>query len=540
MHSRLFTTETRRHGDGMSRRSGTPCLTRRPRMSQIMASTKIRSAVAKRGGGARSGTACLTYYSVPPCLRGDSNRHGLTLVELLVAIFVILSLTVLAIPVIAPAIGSRSMREATAQVKSYFDGARARAIAAGHPVGVMIERMSGLRQAAMTLSYVEVPGLYSGDTMNSRLVAGWLEYPNNSGKFYNYVAGVIPPLPLPPNGKLNQVIFDGWNGMIRTGDALQVNYQGHRYRMIHLGGNVWIVGEGNGPAGASAPASFWTYSDTTDQPLLVPVNQPKLGDLNSGATLAPIGPGLPYQIIRQPTKSAGRPLTLPDGVVIDLEASGIGDQPGWRRAHSFNNDLDTDDSEEGAPFTRPKMSIDMFFCRDQWGRSALVNKSLINATNNRIDVSLQDKPVMIMFGSDGTLSDFYCVHWSSANSAWIWGGRHATGPVHLLLGQRDKIPVESELADMDEPTAGNFDDAELQRRVRVAEANWGDLANRWITIDTTGLVTVNENAAVDEAALDAIYIAAEGSNPATNGNQRLNRLLSAIYQARQLAIQSRK
>jgi prepilin-type N-terminal cleavage/methylation domain-containing protein len=99
-------------------------------------------------------------------------RRGVTLVELLVVIMIMLMITAIAIPVIAPALKNRDVREAARMVDVYFNGARTRAMNANHPYGVMIERIPGQPNGSVTLSYCEQPDPYTGDFANAASFPG--------------------------------------------------------------------------------------------------------------------------------------------------------------------------------------------------------------------------------------------------------------------------------------------------------------------------------------------------------------------------------
>src|SRR5262249_33076497 len=93
-----------------------------------------------------------------------ARRHpgGVTLLELLIVLAILLIVTAAAIPLMVPATQNRRMREAARLVSSYFAGARARAIENNRPVGVIMRRFDG-NPFSMNLAYVEVPPPYSGD-----------------------------------------------------------------------------------------------------------------------------------------------------------------------------------------------------------------------------------------------------------------------------------------------------------------------------------------------------------------------------------------
>src|SRR5690606_15659964 len=105
---------------------------------------------------------------------------GITLLELLIVMVIMLMVTAAAIPIMAPAMKNRQMRESTRLISSYFGAARARAMQTGRPVGVMVERFNG-QPFAFTLSQVEVPPSYAGDTVGSRMTINGIALGNESG-----------------------------------------------------------------------------------------------------------------------------------------------------------------------------------------------------------------------------------------------------------------------------------------------------------------------------------------------------------------------
>ena len=97
----------------------------------------------------------------------SSSSKGTTLLELLVVITIILLVTAVAIRTVMPAIESRQIREGARQLNVFINSARNRAMATGRPMGVWIDRMSGLPEASMSVSYAQVPEPYSGDYADS-------------------------------------------------------------------------------------------------------------------------------------------------------------------------------------------------------------------------------------------------------------------------------------------------------------------------------------------------------------------------------------
>jgi prepilin-type N-terminal cleavage/methylation domain-containing protein len=204
--------------------------------------------------------------------------RGVTLLELLIVLTIMLMVTAAAIPIMLPAVQNRRMREASRLVSSYITGARARAIETGRPVGVMFERFNGL-PFSMNLSYVEVPQPYAGDTVNSRILV------TAGGQVTSFVSGDTQ-----------------WNGLLHVGDLLKLDFKGPLYFLVS--------GSSALPQGSVLTAPPWQ--------LLTPTGPPTLPANYSGAN------GVAFQIFRQPVRSSAAPMQLPEGAVIDLASSGLG------------------------------------------------------------------------------------------------------------------------------------------------------------------------------------------------------------------------
>lgn len=225
----------------------------------------------------------------------SKNRRGVTLVELLIVISILLGLLALAVPAMRPAMESKQIRDAARAVNVYFSTARSRAIETGRPCGVLLERDPNLPQACITLRQVEVPLPYSGDTTTT-YVTVQLDG-SISGGFANVIltrsSGSFSP------------------DVLRIGDRVQINYQGPWYEItdaksfdsltkyVHASPAIAPNGDGfpikaraNIGAGGSVP---WTSSPS--QPL-------------------------PITVLRQPVSSSTPALQLPARTAIDLVLSG--------------------------------------------------------------------------------------------------------------------------------------------------------------------------------------------------------------------------
>ena len=99
--------------------------------------------------------------------RRHPARRGVTLVELLVVVGIMLLLAAITIPSMQGLTEGRRVREAARAVNVYFGRARSRAIESGRPCGVMFERLERQPNACVVLRQAEVPPPYSGDTWDS-------------------------------------------------------------------------------------------------------------------------------------------------------------------------------------------------------------------------------------------------------------------------------------------------------------------------------------------------------------------------------------
>lgn len=249
----------------------------------------------------------------PPATSRYSSRSGVTLLEILVVMLILLMITAASVPLVAPAMRNRQMREASRSISGYFGAARARAIETGRPVGVVFERFNGL-PFSVQLAQVEVPPPYSGETFDTQAVVrpGALSISAGlrlTGLFptgYDHVpfrATVGSPAVFNPQ-------------VVRVGDRIQFNHRGPFY--VILGPDANTDGVIDNPPTPPPPPEVthleiaYVYPAGTLPPEF-PWNSP----------VAPPSP-VSYQILRQPRRSSTPPLQLPDGVVVDLTASGVG------------------------------------------------------------------------------------------------------------------------------------------------------------------------------------------------------------------------
>ena len=315
-----------------------------------------------------------------------SVRAGVTLVELLVVIFILLAITATAIPVVVPSLQERQMREASRLVTSYFAGARDQAMHRGRPVGVMIERFPGQSEMAFVLSEVEVPPPYAGDTTNARVTVK-----------INGVTGDGSGMAVPQPGKVVLEATPSPSGtltpqLLRVGDVMIIGNQGHRYRIFGPTDPNDVERRITDPSVAN-PVGIWLELDLD---VVYPAGGTAFWAPLPWST-TPSAPQ-PYKIIRTPKKTSRQPLVLPEGLCIDLQFSGDDDE--------FFVATDFDVSSAGK----------------------------------------QDPtPVIVMFQPTGTVERIYHSKDDDPDPMVVkpvFKDHAPAGAIHFLLGQREKVPVD--------------------------------------------------------------------------------------------------
>jgi hypothetical protein len=380
---------------------------------------------------------------------------------------------------------------------------------------VWIDRLAGLPEAAMAISYAQVPEPYSGDYADSG-VEGFIAYDTSGSSKSTY--GYRRAVNVIRAGSMNANNYDMWcaNGggytgitttpaqrFVRPGDSIQLNYRNQSYRLavdssgalldmlgVPLNGSVWIIAQGlaknnfldanyvNQPW-LNANGGSWYYplnyfDDQGDrvQPVITP-----------GSSANGHGKPVPYQIFRQPIRSAAGSMQLPDTVVIDLNFSGDDRKNYYPRigpAYASNNTI------------FPSKAPDPY-----QGQPAYLQLGLTTDTT----------PIIIMFNPGGAIEQVYTRYLQVPTTTggqyqWIWRGDRQLGTISLLVGSRDRVPVTD--------TTSNW--------TTQLNYNWTQPTNIWVSIQPrTGLVSSSE--VVPPAVL---YSNWNGSTAWQNLNQSAN------------------
>lgn len=349
--------------------------------------------------------------------------------ELLVVITILLMVAVVALPVMAPSKEGRRVREAARSLNTFFGAARAQAMETGRPVGVWIERMAGMPDAAMTVYQAESPPTYSGDfgdaTMRVRAT-----FPTNLAAGVEEIPMSLEAQPVIANSVIPS--------RIRVGDLIRFSYKDPPYEIT-------------GPADA--------YGNIVKFPLTLRGWAPLACPPQSSSSAFPVpaspwinllwpqaaewSPPVPFEIIRQPVRSTAPPLEMPVGAVIDLAFSG-----------SDLRDLLTD--------VRTRMD------RTWFGSKADNDTS----------------PVIIMFSPSGTIDRVYCSHVNRDSNgratSWWWGMVQNSDRLYLMVGQRERVPA-------------SFASASPDFTNEIVPSNLGTSTNLWVTLNAlTGMIGASE------------------------------------------------
>jgi len=221
------------------------------------------------------------------------NRRAFTIIEMLVVITIIVTLTGMGLYVIGP-ISARRVREAARLVSGYFNVARSQAMETGKPCGVVFTTPMNATYA-MVLDQCSVPATYSGDAVESSARITWSDNqgtPTGTGAvaFYSDASGTVAES-MPTSN-------------VGANDRIQFNYQGPMYTVFSVAGTSGVV---EFDAGERHKIQAVPWTTATSRPL-------------------------PYKVFRSPTNSTVRsvvaPLQMPTSSVVDLQFSGIEDSSG--------------------------------------------------------------------------------------------------------------------------------------------------------------------------------------------------------------------
>jgi len=369
------------------------------------------------------------------------DPRGLTLIELMVVIVILMTLVGGVIPILSPNNDARKIREASRGLQTYILQAQARAARTGRSAGIAFIETSPGSGVALEVFQIETPPPFAGFSSSSS--ARFRRNPNQDnytielGEGYSLFddnVGHVPPR------------------FAKPGDLIEVG----NHLFILKRGNEWEQGD-------DGVLYFVDTNKFTDAWIVGEQDRPfprDESDPNRSSTSR-------YRIVRQPVNTSESPYTLPAGVAIDMHASG------------------TEGGAEATLFARPKNSSSV-------------------STSDRTKIKNSIKQVGIMFTPTGAIESVHYgngwVYGRNATGKSVDIPITDASRVFLLLGRVENVLDEDAMSPENGQltTAMNQQDSDEQLAEKQAQVNWMNLDSRWIVCDArSGRSIVTENAFVD-------------------------------------------
>jgi prepilin-type N-terminal cleavage/methylation domain-containing protein len=253
-----------------------------------------------------------------------SVRRGLTLIELLVTIVIMVTVLAGVLPLVSPNNNARKIREASRQLTTLFSQAQAQAARDGRPVGVAFKETganSPYSGMALEAYLIASPPPFAGFSEHSRVVVGEVGSvygptstftdPRFSPALNGYkicrlnflVSGNVDAFP-PRTLKIGDIIEVGGNSFLVCDDEDQTTMP----NQTEVLNNVEFL--------LSDPSASTPIPGTTLDAIWLNYH----GQMLPQATNPPSGQA--YKIYRQPVNTSEQPLQFPRGIGIDMDASG--------------------------------------------------------------------------------------------------------------------------------------------------------------------------------------------------------------------------
>ncbi len=240
-----------------------------------------------------------------------SPLRGFTLVEMLIVLVIFLILVAIALPIVKGLISDQKATRTAQNIEAFINAARSRAVAEGRTVGVRFERLASTNYARSTClrlrQLVGVPP-YTGDAADA--------YATLSGSPVSTATFDTADNPLIYLS--SQILNDtsGAGGANDTKDdhlaPIQVG------DLLELPGGRSVPIAGVGPVvGATVPLTF-----SLAESFSVVGSTVNKFPLNASSS-AP-GGNVKFRIHRSPMSSTSNVMSLPQGMAIDLNYSGVG------------------------------------------------------------------------------------------------------------------------------------------------------------------------------------------------------------------------
>ena len=215
------------------------------------------------------------------CPHRNVRRHGLTLVELLVVVTILVMLVGVTIPLMKSVRSGSQLEAAVRKIESMMSAAKARAITNGRPAGIVFMRDSVNPSIAYEVALAESPLPYAGEFPGKKQLTF---FPIPVGHIRFRIMDVRPFRPEPSSDPADPS-NDQSRWFVRPGDTIRFGYMHKHY----------VIREVNGP-----------------NSITLAEKPPYIGDAL-----------LHFQIFRSPRRTMVAPVELPHGAYVILSTSGM-------------------------------------------------------------------------------------------------------------------------------------------------------------------------------------------------------------------------
>ena len=389
-----------------------------------------------------------------PLKNVHKTRRGLTLVELLVTISIMGLVIAISLPMVKPMLESNKTKSGAEIVAGFLAQARDRAIEEGRPVGVTFERILDYGDGETYFPY-NGASILMRQVAEPKPLSGFVKDVRVTVEDYVTVPG--PDIPLNMMGRIDFYAWqrigmtndwdwlpanseaDYWAKLVntesQTGDQIQFNAQGPKYEMTRVGNEFYIYMDSSNPNNPNRNLSPPVFS----------AHQPAM-----------------FKVFRKPqpgkvAPTMATPVALPEGIVVDLDCSGMG-----RRIYNqFGVEMANNDTA--------------LVVRDEF------------CANGQSD----DKSVTIMFSPTGEVDKVYYSK-QDQGAGNLMESVIPTGPIFLNIGTWELAGFWNEdggwhvsneyLPDAKRDGVGNIH----------GTRNYLDMNNYWVTLfPRTGTIRIN-------------------------------------------------
>lgn len=225
-------------------------------------------------------------------------RRGLTLIEMLAVIVIMVLLLAVAIPIVRMSSVGRAQNDGAEKLRALLQKAQAEAASTQRETGVLFRRAANNSGECFEISLCQSPLPYSGDVDGAGCFVDGLGGVGTIGTALVGPATVgAPQFPVtstePPTGMLLHIVC-------KPGDRVRFNHKGPLFRIVSVAQGTFTFTHQYSPSPPKNPPIF----DNTGNPR----------DIQKYT----------YTIYRQPDAISTSLITLPEKTTVDLRVSGSG------------------------------------------------------------------------------------------------------------------------------------------------------------------------------------------------------------------------